>query len=421
MDAKQNGKNEIVIYVGTRKLVALAGSLRNGEPRIHRYALQLDPQGFSGGLVTNLERAAASLEALVASLSSLPGIQPLESSDFVDVHVVLGNAKLRAHTFSSSEYFQGARRTVSPYEIRSVIEQTRSVATLPLSESIVQSLPDSFIVNDLRDVTNPLGMEAQRLGVSLRIFTMEGQDFRNLAKAFEAAELEVKGWWPRMLTASEAALTRAEKEEGALLADLGAGAGFLSLWKKGKFIQARVLDGGTSALSAELANLWQVDFLDAAKVWKQYGSLEKSPAYGEELIPLVLRNHQGTNHIQRQVFHGQFVQAFKGWIEKILAQADEFSREEKIFHPHLIFTGEGAALDGFAEFFQREFSRDVRTACTRGIEAPNELLVDPSMTPALGMYHWLSEEAGELDRLTEPQGFFYKTFTAARDWLSTYF
>ena len=185
-------EKEIVIYLGTHKLVALAGEVGDGEPRIIRHAEIVNPDGFENGLVTNLERAAASLEALVDSLFSAKDSYGVESPrrDVSDIftYVVLGNVKLKTYRFSSSQYFQGLRRTISSHEIRSVVSQTRSVATLPLSEFVLQAIPETFLVDDTANVTNPLGLEAHRLGVTLKIFTMDFQAFRNISKTFEAAE-----------------------------------------------------------------------------------------------------------------------------------------------------------------------------------------------------------------------------------------
>ena len=301
--------NVIVFYVGTRKLVAMAGILRDGEPRITGHATVFHPEGFKEGLVANLERASHALESVTKSLKPAP-----ESS----AYVVLGNTKLKTFTFSSSQYFQDMRRVVSPHDAASVIEQTRSVATLPLSEMVLQTLPVSFIVNDLEDVSNPIGLEAQRIGVCLKLFTMDTLEFKNITRAFETLEIEVKGYFPKMLTASEAVLTEQEKAEGVLLIDIAAEGTFLTLWKKGEIINTRILPAGGRYLSSQLANLWEIDLQDAEKVKEQFGTLEASLQFKDELIPLVDRNGKKSQQIHRQKFHDKFLGLAKNWYEKIL-------------------------------------------------------------------------------------------------------
>jgi len=414
-------ENEIVVYVGTRKLVALAGVVAAGEPRITGYAVRLNPEGFKNGLVTNLEQASSTLEALVGSLFPSLSSDPPSSNSDTAVYVVLGNPKLKTYTFASAQYFQGFQRILSPHDVCSVVDQTRSVAPLPLSEFILQAIPASFLVNDLEDVSNPLGLEAQRLGVRLKIFTIDFQDFKNLSKAFETAELEVKGYFPKTLTASEAVLHESEKSEGALLIDIASEVSFLTLWKKGELINSQVFPVGGRHLSSQLANLWEIDLQDGEKAKEQYGSLEKSPPFGEELIPMVERNGKKSQPVNRQDFQEKFLSLAKEWMRQILSAAEAFSREEKIFHPHYVFTGGGTCLDGFLEFLQQEFKWEGRIGHTRRVDAPNELLVNPSLTSALGIYSWLAYGEGEKSRLLEPKGIFQKTFSVARGWLSNYF
>ena len=49
------GGNEIVLYIGTEKLIALEGSLDGREPRILRYAVSEDREGFEKGFVKSLD------------------------------------------------------------------------------------------------------------------------------------------------------------------------------------------------------------------------------------------------------------------------------------------------------------------------------------------------------------------------------
>ncbi len=382
--------------------------------------MQYQPEGFKNGLVTNLERAAHSLEQLMGKLvpeQAKQGDQVLESP----VYVVLGNPKLKTHTFSSSQYFHGMKRILSTQDVRSVVEQTQSVATLPLSEFILQTLPVSFLVNDLDDVSNPIGLEAQRLGVTLKIFSMDAQDFKNITRAFETAEIEVAAYFPKMLTASEAVLNEQEKQTGALLIDVASEMTSLAVWKKGELINTQILPIGGRHLSSQLANLWEIELQDAERVKEQYGSLEKNLQFEEELIPMVERNGKKAQPISRQAFQQKFLEISKIWFKQILTASEQFLREEKVYHPFYVFTGGGTCIDGFLEFLQREFSIEARLGLPHRIEARHELLVDPSLSAALGMYCWLSYSGNQKSQLLQPQGLFQKTFTVARDWFSNYF
>jgi len=414
-------KKDIIIYVGTRKLVALIGDIRDGDPHVTGHATLANPDGFRRGLVTNLERAAYSLESLLDSLSQSKE-NPNEKIDIEgSVSVVVGNSRLKTYSFSSSKYFSNLRKTVSSQDVRSVVDQTRSVATLPLSEVILQSMPVSFVVNDLEDVSNPIGLEAQRLGVSMKMFTMEFQEFKNISRAFNAADIEVQGFYPKMLTVSQSVLTDDEKNDGVLLVDIAADATYLSLWKNRELIQTRVLDLGGHLLSEAIAQKWQIDSLDADKIKEQYGSLDKSLQFGDELVPLTASNGKKGHPINRHSFHESFLELGKNWLQQILSETERFLRDERMFHPHHVFTGGATGLDGFLEFLHSEFELDGRMGRARQIDAPSELLINPSNVAALGLFNWLSSQSNQNSRLYEPHGAFQRSFAVARDWFTSNF
>lgn len=411
----QEDLTETVVYIGTHKIVALEGILHKGDPRVLRHATMKNPSGFDKGLVTSLEEAASSIEKL------LEGLHGGQIPEDLAVYVVLGNSKLKTYSFSSSQYFQGFQRTISSVEIRSVVSQTRSVATIPLSEFVLQAIPESFIVNDTENVTNPLGLEAHRLGVNLKIFTMNFQDFKNVSRAFETAEIEVKGYFPKTLSASDAVLSDQEKEDGVLLIDIADETCHLALWKGRYLINTKVVDAGGRKLTAKIASEWEIQMSDAEKLKERFASFETQSQFGEELIPLVERNGNGNHQARRQDFQEKFLANGEAWMRGLLSQADEFAKENRVYHPHLVFTGGGTSVEHFLEFLQKNFSRNARIGLAKKIDAPTELAVDPSLTGALGMMKWLSVNVGEQKRLFAPKGFLQKTFSSAREWFAAYF
>ncbi len=405
----------VVVYIGTRKLVAMLGDIGEVNPRINRVEESLSPAGFDKGLVCNLQNASASLEKLLNALL------PAEAWDQVPVYVVLGNSRIKMHRFSSCEYFASERRTITSHEIKSVVQQTRNVATLPLTESILQAIPESFLVNDMPAVRNPVGLEAERLGVTLQIYTMEFQSFRNIAKVFEALDLTVEGYFPKTLPLSEAVLEDAEKQESVLIIDIADDATQLVLWKNGMLAGVRTLSRGGHQLTQCLARDWNIEERDAEKVKEKFATLDAREQASEELVPLVTRNEKVQQSIPRKDFLANFFKHAHAWMAEILREADGFLQDEKIRHPHILFTGGAVMTEGFLEWVQKEFSRDGRLGSTRHVEAAQEIVRDPSMAPALGMFRWVATYERAQEALFTPRGLVSKTVAAARDWFTNYF
>jgi hypothetical protein len=58
---------------------------------------------------------------------------------------------------------------------------------------------------------------------------------------------------------------------------------------------------------------------------------------------------------------------------------------------------------------------------SRHVEAPQELVRDPSMAPALGMFRWIMTYKRAQEALFTHRGLVAKTMAAARAWVTNYF
>lgn len=404
-----------VVYIGTRKLVVMLADMGTEAIRVLKTEETLFPQGFEKGLVCNLQNASASMEKM------LTAFLPLEVWNQIPVYVVLGNSRFKMHRFTSCEYYTPERRTISPHEVKSVVQQTRQVATLPLSESILQAIPESFLVNDMPSVRNPVGLEAERLGVTLQIYTMDFQGFRNIAKVFESLDIDVTGFFPKNLPLSEAVLGETEKQEGVMIIDIADDATQLILWKNGTLSGIRTLPVGGHYLTKCLAQDWNIEERDAEKVKEKFATLDLREWQSEELVPLVTRNDRVQQSIPRKVFLEKFVKHVHGWMGNIFEEMDRFLQEEKVRFPHILFTGGAVMTEGFLEWVQKEFSRDGKLGVTHHIEAPQEVISDPAMAPALGMFRWVMNYERTQDALFAPRGVVAKTMAAVHTWFSNYF
>ena len=405
----------VVIYVGTRKLVAMVADMREPSPRVLLKEELIYPEGFEKGLVCNLQHAASSLEKLLGILL------PPDAWEHMPVYVVLGNSRFKMCRFSSCEYYSPEKRTISSNEIKSVVQQTRGIAMLPLTETILQAIPESFLVNDMSSVRNPIGLEAERLGVTLQIYTMDFQSFRNIQKVFEAVDIEVTGYFPKTLTVSEAVLGETEKQEGVLIIDIADDAIQLVLWKNGYLADVKSLPMGGHYLTSCLASDYNIEERDADKVKAKFATLDENERLSEELVPLVTRNEKVQQSVRRKEFLEKFFSHSKEWMAKILEEAKSFTEKQNARYPHIIFTGGAVMMDGFLEWVQKEFSVEGRLGMTRQVEASQEIVRDPSLAPALGMFRWARIKQCEHDALFTPRNAVAKGVAAVRAWFTDYF
>jgi len=239
------------------------------------------------------------------------------------------------------------KRVISDHEIKSVVQQTRSVATLPLSEAILQAIPESFLVNDMPLVCNPMGLEAERLGVTLQLYTMDFQGFRNIAKIFESLDIDVEGFFPKTIPLCEAVLGETEKQEGVLVIDIADDATQMISWKNGFLVGQKSLPYGGHEITRRLAADYAIEERDADRVKAQFASLDEKELQCEDLIPLVLRNEKIQQSIPRKEFLEKYFLYSREWMGRILSEAKKYAEREQIRYPHIYLTGGSVMIDGF--------------------------------------------------------------------------
>lgn len=404
----------LILYVGTRRLAGILAEAAGETVRVLRFGEVQNPEGFQRGEVAELDKALATVGNLLERL------QLGEEAQELPVYILLSNPHLKMTRFSSSVYYAGYPRVITTHEIAQVVEQTRSVAPLPLSDHILQTVPESFWVNDLAGVEDPSGLEAQRLAVSLQIFTTSYASFRNLSRLFETLEFNVRGYFPKILTLPDGVLNGAEKEEEALLIDFSDGATHLVLTDEGKIIRTRSLEIGSRFLTSRIAEKWQVAARDAERLKERYGSLEENSRFGEELIPLVDRDGQKNHQIRR----AEFQQAFLGFGEELVGriqkEAAALLKEEKRSEPRLVLTGGGVKLEGLVDFLGRRWSAPIRLGTPRHVEAAPEVLMDPAWSGLVGLVRWLSSRRKEILFPSE-RNLWERTWVQAKEWLAAYF
>ncbi len=405
----------LILYVGTRRISGLLAEAEGDPPRVLRVGEIQNPEGFQKGSVSSLDKALHSLEELLKSL------ELGEEASEIPTFVLVSGSSLKMTRFSSSVYFTGYPRVVTSQEVHRVIEQTRSVAPLSLEEWVLQVVPESFWVNDLTGIEDPIGLEGERLAVTLQIFTMNFTLFRNLSRAFETLELHVDGYFPKTSFLAEGVLNANEREGEALVIDFSDEATHLVLTREGKMVQARSLDLGSRFLTTRIAETWQLGARDAERLKERFGSLEENLQFGEELVPLVERNGQPAHPIKRAEFHQAFARFGEELFQRVEKEIKDFLDKEKAARPTLVLTGGGVKLEGLLEFLSRRFPFPLRVGTPRPLEGSSEILLDPAWAGAVGFIRGLSRPKNEKGLFPAKVKPLERALLHAKEWLTAYF
>ncbi len=403
----------LALSIGTTQLVALRASF--GENQVIRVEAwqKKDPAGFDKGLVRDSELATDEIRQILEQTAEDPEWYHLP------LYGVISNPAIRTYRISSSLYFPGTK-SIGEQDVERVISQTRAVATIPLDEVILCTVPQEYLVNDLPEVKNPLGLEGRRLSVTLHLFTMPVTAYQGLNHLFNRLEVEPELLIPRGLASSTLVLKEEEKRDGVLLVDVG---GFLSelfYFYQGTLRFSKIIPWGTEAVTELISRQWEIPPRDARRLKEEFGTLEPGAAGAVDTIPYM----DGAGRIRFKIPSALFQEKIQKGLEQGLALFESEIREIKSRFPHLyqlVFSGGATRMNGFLEFLQNKLSIPSRLGFGSGIQAPQELSAHPGYHGILGLLKYIhSPEPDARPRHAKP-GLFSKTVDHFKGWVHDYF
>lgn len=397
-------------YIGTTKVAFLKAYKRPEKIEIVRLSAHL-AKGFERGIVKDLVEAS---ETLAKSVAEVAG----EEKSIFPCRVVISNNYLKNYIYQSSIYFQGNPHPISLKDVRAAIAQTRSVATIPLQEVIVQSVPQEFLVNDLSGVQNPLGLEASRLGVTLRLLTLDCLVYNNLLRVFERCDLEISDIVPSFLSGAHHVLTNDEKQAGVILVLVGGGVTHFSCYKNSVLIETKSIALGADCITEVISKNLNVDYLDAQRLKENYGSAIRKTEFKDELIPIP-NDEKKKRSIKRYEFEAQISTGLNHLLGEIKKAVNVLQADYAPLN-QVVLMGGGACLDGFLEVVQENICPSARIATLGNVIGPETLISNPAFAAVLGGLSFDSRITEHEMARNGRQNWLTRTVDTARNWIFEY-
>ncbi|MBI4358680.1 MAG: cell division protein FtsA [Candidatus Omnitrophica bacterium] len=410
------GKTErsvYVAYIGTTKVAFLKADVKTDD-RFEVSALSARLAfGFDRGMVKDLTHASHTLSEVVHDVIGHEGHSVLPC------RLVVSNACLKNYTFQSSVYFQSHPHSITLKDVRQAIAQTRSVATIPLQEVIVQAVPQGFLVNDLVGVQNPLGLEATRLGVTLHLLALDFLVYSNLLKVFERCDLEVTEIIPSVISAAHRILDPQEKHAGVILAMIGGQVSHFACYKNGILVETRSIPIGADCITEAIAKNLNVDHLNAQRLKETFGSASPKFEFQDELIPVPDTNGHKRYPIKRSEFEAQMNSGLNTFFTEIRR---EIVALQERYSPttHVVFTGGGSRLEGFLDVVRESISPTARIGVVQELSGPEALLNDPTYSGILGGLDFTSKLSEDRFAYSDRPGWVSRAIARARNWIFEY-
>ncbi|MDD5040361.1 MAG: cell division protein FtsA [Patescibacteria group bacterium] len=368
--------------IGSTAIRIVVGQVNPHDRKIHVLGAAEHPaEGISKGSVTSIEDAVSALSASLESVERMTGI-PVEHA-FVGIN--------GSHITSQDSHgviaVSKSDGEIKEEDVERVIEAAQAVATPPNYE-ILHVIPRSFTVDNQKGIKDPVGMTGIRLEVDAQIIQGLTSQIKNLTKCIYRTGIDIDDLVLGVLAASEAVLTKKQRDLGVALLNIGGSTTSLLVFEEGEVLHTAILPIGSSHITNDIAIGLRTSIDLAEKIKLEYGSALPDEVNKRQEINLAEIDSREEGVVSQR----HIAEIIEARCEEIFKMADkELQKIDRsgLLPAGIILTGGGSKLPGLVEVAKREFKLPASLGhpIDLGSTAVDKVN-DPNFSTAIGLLYW---------------------------------
>jgi cell division protein FtsA len=368
------------IDVGTTKVCTIMSNLDNSG-NIRVIGVGITPStGLHKGLVVNIKEAGESIRTSVRKAELSSGFK-VESA-YIGVtgrHVTSMNNR-GAVAINHND------RLVRSDDLKRVLKNAQSIK-VPEEKKLLHVIPRSYAIDGHTGLKNPVGMHGLRLDVETHIITAAMTSIQNMVKCVRGIGIDVDDLVLEPLASSEAVLTEEEKQNGAILADIGGGTTDVAIFRDGSIWHTAILPVAGYQLTRDVAIGLGMPFDIAEEMKKRYGSV--MPVYdGKRDTPEdILQDGHGFSYQDLC----DIIRARIEEIVRLIMLELPRTEYEQLVPAGLVFTGGSSNLSGIDALARDMIKLPVRVGSPVNMAHLPDNLRDPAYATAVGLVLWAAK------------------------------
>lgn len=211
---------------------------------------------------------------------------------------------------------------------------------LPDNKTIIDIVPEQFILEDGKVVSDPIGCLSSNFTVNAEIILADKDYVKQLHQIFKKVDLEMDGIIPVALAERNFILDSNELNDNVMLLDIGAGNTEIGIFDGNKFVYTNTIPLGGDSITNDIAVVLDISKEEAEKLKKQYGLALKS--FIDNDNDIILNTCNGLSKT-RTIKSSELIEIIEARIEEIfsLINKDITSQANKSKINNVILTGQG--------------------------------------------------------------------------------
>jgi len=316
-------------------------------------------------------------------------------------HVFVGMSGSHIEAFDSRGVIAISGSEIVMEDVGRVLDAAQAVS-IPANRRILHIEPKAYAVDEQRGIKNPVGMTGIRLEVEAHIITGHVQHVKNVEKCVDKAGVDVDDIVPSTIAASEAVLTKRQKELGVVVIDIGAGSTSLAVFEEGTILHSVCLPVGGESVTSDVAIGLRTSIDTAEKIKIEFGSVLSEEIPEREMIDLSSVSKVDSQTVSKR-YMAEIMQA--RYFEIFTLVQEELKRigRSGMLPAGALLTGAAVKAPGVLDLARDVLGLPVQMGFPVDIGGVIEKVDDPSYATALGALVWGIHEGEGSSRIGSPQ------------------
>ena len=368
----------VAVDLGSSNVVVAVGE-KAAEGQMEVASIVSKPvEGVNAGKIENIELVSRAIREAMSEAEEQLGIRITEayagiSGDFV-----------RCARHTDHVFVYDPQNGVNQKDVDALFDRMRNVQA-PDDETIMERVPQNYVVDDNQEVKNPVGSFGKKLSSTFNFILCLRTPMQRLDMALKRLGIKMLGVTSNAIATAEAVLLPDEKEEGVAVVDIGGGVTDVAVYYRNVVRYIATIPMGAMAINRDIRTM-SVPEKHVESLKQKYGSAVADLAPEDKLIRVNGRTAPGAKDILLRNLATVIEARATDIAEFVLQEIRDSGYAGKLAYG-IVLTGGSAKLKDVDELFRRVTGMDVRIASaeTGVAEESREKVVDPAYATAVGI------------------------------------
>ena len=368
----------VAVDLGSSNVVVAVGE-KAAEGQMEVASIVSKPvEGVNAGKIENIELVSRPIREAMSEAEEQLGIRITEayagiSGDFV-----------RCARHTDHVFVYDPQNGVNQKDVDALFDRMRNVQA-PDDETIMERVPQNYVVDDNQEVKNPVGSFGKKLSSTFNFILCLRTPMQRLDMALKRLGIKMLGVTSNAIATAEAVLLPDEKEEGVAVVDIGGGVTDVAVYYRNVVRYIATIPMGAMAINRDIRTM-SVPEKHVESLKQKYGSAVADLAPEDKLIRVNGRTAREAKDILLRNLATVIEARATDIAEFVLQEIRDSGYAGKLAYG-IVLTGGSAKLKDVDELFRRVTGMDVRIASaeTGVAEESREKVVDPAYATAVGI------------------------------------